>query len=365
MMSLIYKVILIKQTNKIQMKIFMRLTLGIVLLLVFSCKEKIVQETTIIPPLYSVASDIKWASPKGFDLTMDIYTPNSGKTTYPVIVMFHGGSWLINNKNIMKDASVYLASKSEYIVCNVNYRLMTDQNNSININEIIEDAFGAVIWVKDNITKYKGDPNKIIVTGDSAGGHLAMMTVLQGQNFETDGFAGNTLGFNPSYLPTGKTAEDVAKNGGISVQAAMLSYGVFDVYGSALGGFENQTNVFWSIANAKPRGMFGIGITPQLNPDFYKQVSPIYTIPQVVNKKLPPLFFSVGSKDNLTPPISIQAFITKLKEAGHSNIDYWVHEGRGHAFLDSGSNTALGQSFSNDAPLALDKMISFLNKIFY
>ena len=35
-------------------------------------------------------TDIVWASPRGFNLTMDIYVPNSGKPNYPVIIMFHG-----------------------------------------------------------------------------------------------------------------------------------------------------------------------------------------------------------------------------------------------------------------------------------
>lgn len=348
--------------------LFTNLLLSLFILIIIGCKKDTQPESNIIlptKPSYDLAQNIKWASPKGFDLTMDIYTPTSGKSSYPVIIMFHGGSWLINNKSIMSDASAYLSSRSDYVVCNVNYRLLSDQNNTVKMNEIIDDAFGAVLWVKENVAKYKGDPTKIILTGDSAGGHLAMMAVLQGQNLETDGFSGNTLGFNPSYLPTGKTAEDIAKNNGLSVQAAMLSYGVFDMFGSALNGFENTSNVFWSFANTKPRGMFGDGITPELNPNFYKQVSPFYTIPQATDKKLPPLFFSVGSKDNLTSPASIQAFVNKLKEAGHGNIEYWVHEGRGHAFLDSGSNAALGQSFYNDAPPALDKMIAFLNKIFY
>lgn len=40
---------------------------------------------------FSVVEDVLWSSPKGFDLTMDIYTPEMGKEDYPVIVMYHGG----------------------------------------------------------------------------------------------------------------------------------------------------------------------------------------------------------------------------------------------------------------------------------
>ncbi|WP_027302855.1 alpha/beta hydrolase [Rudanella lutea] len=314
---------------------------------------------------FTKASDVVWASPKGFDLTMDIYTPNTGKKSYPVIVMIHGGGWLINNKSIMNEAAAYLASHSEYVVCNVNYRLLPDGSNTVKMNEIVEDVFGAVLWVKDNIGQYKGNPGQLIVTGDSAGGHLATMVVMQGHNLESDGFAGPTLGFRPTYLPKGKTAEQVAKDNGLAVQAALISYGAFDLYGSALGGFEKEGNMFWTMAKAKARGMFGEGVDANTQPALYKQVSPLYLIPKASERKLPPMLFTVGSRDNLTTPASIETFMGKLKEAGHTNLEYWVHEGRPHAFLDSGSNQFLGISFTKDAPPALDKMISYLNQIFY
>jgi hypothetical protein len=50
---------------------------------------------------YGLQKDILWASPEGFDLTMDIYTPEFDLDHYPVLVIFHGGGWLINDKSIM------------------------------------------------------------------------------------------------------------------------------------------------------------------------------------------------------------------------------------------------------------------------
>ncbi|MES2796001.1 MAG: alpha/beta hydrolase [Bacteroidota bacterium] len=341
------------------------ITLGFVL---SSCNKEAIDKVVFFPrgeQPFIKNSDVLWASPKGFGLTMDIYVPNSGRENYPVIVMFHGGGWLINNKSIMNDASEYLASKGEYIVCNVNYRLLGDLNNSVKMNEIVEDAFGAVLWVKDNIAKYKGDPTKIAVTGDSSGGHMAMMVLTQGHNLEADGFAGNSLGFNPTYLPKGKTAEQVAIEKGLEVQAAMLGYGVFDVYGSALIDLESGKNSFWTIAATYPRGIFGVGINVKDHPNHYKQVSPIYTIPQSTERKLPPMFFSVGSDDFITKPESIETFIIKLHESGQRNTNYFIHTGRTHAFLDSGSNLTLKTDFKVDAPPVLDKMITFLNNKFY
>ena len=322
-----------------------------------------------IPPInkpgFTKASDIVWASPKGFNLTMDIYTPATGKPSYPVIVIFHGGGWLINNKSIMSEMSEYMVNHSEYVVCNVNYRLLGNLGNNVMMNEIVEDAFGAVLWIKENIGTYQGDAAKIIVTGDSSGGHLATMVATQHNTLEADGFGGTTLGFMPTYLPKGKTVEQVAQANELSVQAAIISYGVFDIYESALNGLEKAGNYFWSAANAQPRGIFGNGINVNSHSAYYMMVSPFYHIPQATVKKLPPMLFTVGSKDNLTTPASIQKYTRSLKDAGHNNIEYWVHEGRPHAFLDSGTNTSLGISFQKDAPPALDKMIAFLNKIFY
>lgn len=169
---------------------------------------------------YQVQKDIVFASPEGFDLTMDIYTPDTDKEQYPVVVIWHGGGWLINTNEIMDEMSQYLAEIGEFVVCNVNYRLLGDQNNTVTLNEIVEDVFGSLLWIKANIASYKGDPEQIAITGDSAGGHLTAMVIAQGHALESDGFDGLSYGFNPTWLPEGKTAEEVANNNGLKVQAA-------------------------------------------------------------------------------------------------------------------------------------------------
>ena len=82
-------------------------------------------------------------------------------------------------------------------------------------------------------------------------------------------------------------------------------------------------------------------------------------------KKLPPMLFTVGTEDTTTTPKSIEAYIKKLKDAGHTNIKYWQHQDRPHAFLDSGSNEFLKINFEDDAVPALKVMISYLDSIFY
>ena len=105
------------------------------------------------PEQYDLVKDIIWASPEGFDLTLDIYSPKS-EEKLPVLIIYHGGGWLINDKSIMDQMSQYIATNSQYVVCNVNYRLLSDKENSISLHEIVEDAFGALLWVNENIHKY-------------------------------------------------------------------------------------------------------------------------------------------------------------------------------------------------------------------
>ncbi|MCB0546258.1 MAG: alpha/beta hydrolase [Phaeodactylibacter sp.] len=311
-----------------------------------------------------VAKDIVWASPGGFDLTMDIYTPDTGKKKYPVLVIFHGGGWLINNKSIMDQMAQYVAEHGEYVVCNVNYRLLVDNGNTVTMDQIVEDVFGAVLWIKENIKKYKGNKGQVAVTGDSAGGHLASMVTVMGRRLSSTGFAEEPLGFNPTYLPRGRTAEKVARKDGLEVQAAIISYGAFDLYQACLGDFETPSNFFWQMGGAQARRIFGEPFNAEENPERYKAVSPIYHIPKANQRKLPPQLLTVGSKDNLTTPESVKMYRDKLKEAGQP-VEYWEYEGRPHAFLDSGANPFLGTSFEQDAPEAIDRMIAFLDSVFY
>jgi acetyl esterase/lipase len=64
----------------------------------------------------------------------------------------------------------------------------------VTLNQIVEDAFGAVLWVKDNVGHYRGDPSRIAVTGDSAGGHLSAMIVNMGDRLNSGIFSGEGPG---------------------------------------------------------------------------------------------------------------------------------------------------------------------------
>ena len=164
------------------------------------------------PTKYTLAPDILWASPDGFDLTMDIYTPTSGKDSYPVLIIFHGGGWLINDKSIMDQAAKYFATNSEYVICNVNYRLLGDQDNTVTIDQIVEDTFGAVLWAQDNIRHI---PRRPCARGCNRRQRRSAPCCHGCQPRAaaelSRGTHAQTLGFSPSYLAReATTAESVA-----------------------------------------------------------------------------------------------------------------------------------------------------------
>jgi acetyl esterase len=307
--------------------------------------------------------DIVWASPKNFNLTLDIAVPETKTKAKPVLVIFHGGGWLLNNKSIMTDLANSIATRTDIITVNVNYRLLGDVDNTTTVDHIVEDAMGAVLWVKENIKRYGGDPKKIAVTGDSAGGHLAAMVTVAGRNLDSDGFAQKPLGFKPTYLPKGVTAEQVARKNGLKIQATILSYAGFSLVEVAKTNFETEANPFWKWAKAKPRGMFGEKINVHANPEHYQAVSPNEYLVSATEYTFPKQFVHVGELDPMTTPERATAYVERLKSLAQP-VDFKIYPGKKHGFLDSGCNDYNNGCFKELSEPAVSDMVKFLNEVF-
>lgn len=99
---------------------------------------------------------------------LDVYSPEDAKDL-PTVVWFHGGGLTGGSKEIpqkLKDSGL--------VVVGVNYRLLP----TVDVTDCIDDAAAAVAWTFRNIEKYGGSPEKIIVSGHSAGGYLTSMVGL-------------------------------------------------------------------------------------------------------------------------------------------------------------------------------------------
>ena len=114
---------------------------------------------------YKTVSDISYTTKTDVyaqeRLKLDVYYPEGVKDC-PVVLWFHGGGIEAGQKEIPEK----LKGKG-YVVIGANYRLLP----KVTIDKTLDDAAEAVAWVFRHAEEYGGDPNKIVVTGHSAGGY--------------------------------------------------------------------------------------------------------------------------------------------------------------------------------------------------
>ena len=146
------------------------------------------QQNTIdaVAALYSntqVISNIEYKKVDSLRLLLDVYvaTKRLGEPPWveysdnrkPTLLFLHGGGWTSGDK-ISRSLFLMPYVSKGWCVVTANYRHL-DQTNLIGI---VSDARAALNWVYENAGNYKFDTTKIIVSGESAGGHLALMTGL-------------------------------------------------------------------------------------------------------------------------------------------------------------------------------------------
>jgi len=98
-----------------------------------------------------------------------IYTPKDGAASYPVIVYYHGGGWVIADLNVYSASAQGLCEQVGAIVVSVEYPKGPEKK----FPAAHLASFSAYQWVINNAASFKGDTAKIAVVGESAGGNLA------------------------------------------------------------------------------------------------------------------------------------------------------------------------------------------------
>lgn len=126
-------------------------------------------EHNLLVPPNNVDTTGKEIPVQGGQIHARIYTPNTGKTAYPVIVYYHGGGWVIANLDTYNASAQGLANQVEAVVVSVAYRQAPEHKFPTAHN----DCYAAYEWAVKNAASIKGDPKKVAVVGESAGGNLA------------------------------------------------------------------------------------------------------------------------------------------------------------------------------------------------
>ena len=104
------------------------------------------------------------------DIPVRIYwPPTAAQKNLPVVVFYHGGGWALGDLDTHDHVARAHAVGADAIVVSVDYRLAPEHPHPAGV----EDSWAALQWVGENAADLGGDPNRIAVAGDSAGGNLS------------------------------------------------------------------------------------------------------------------------------------------------------------------------------------------------
>jgi acetyl esterase len=102
-----------------------------------------------------------------------VYTP-SGTAPFPVVVYFHGGGWVLADKDVYDGSARGICKESGAVVISVDYRLAPEHP----FPAAWDDALAAYQWTVGNAASLGGDPELIALAGEGAGGTLALATAI-------------------------------------------------------------------------------------------------------------------------------------------------------------------------------------------
>ena len=133
-------------------------------------KGKDISPASLVPGVTSVDRDIQGAMG---NIPARIYTPD-GAGPFPVVVYFHGGGWVIADKQVYDGGARGLSKQAQAVVVSVDYRLAPEAK----FPAAWDDALAAYKWAIANAASIKGDPKRMALAGESAGGNLALSTAI-------------------------------------------------------------------------------------------------------------------------------------------------------------------------------------------
>ena len=181
------------------------------------------------------------------DLHVDIYRPDN-KEILPAMIMIHGGGWNSGDKALQRPMAMQIA-KAGYVTIPVEYRLIPEALYPAGLHDIK----AAVRWVRANAAKYGIAPDKIALSGCSAGAQLATLVgVTNGlashegsEDEHTDVSSDVQAVINMDGIATFVSEENIA-----DARHRLETKGVMPVNGQWLGGLYEDAKDNWNHASA-------------------------------------------------------------------------------------------------------------------
>jgi acetyl esterase/lipase len=241
---------------------------------------------------YRMVPNQTYRTATNIDLKLDLYLPMDATESRPAptMIYIHGGGWWSGNK---EQAVISLLPWIEmgYAVVNVEYRL----GGAAGAPAAVEDCRCALRWVRNHAKEYRLDPARIVLSGHSAGGHLALMT----------GLLNTSAGLDYACIDRAEGGRGEPTAADIPVAAIINWFGITDVKDLLSGPNAKTYAVRWigSLPNAADRET----LAARLSPLTY------------VRADQPPVFTIHGDDDPTVPYTHATRLRDALVRAGVSN----------------------------------------------
>lgn len=249
-------------------------------------------------------------------LLCDVWQPAEGvEPTGLAFIYLHGSAWYLLDKDYGTRPFFRQLTAQGHVVMDVAYRLCPE----VDIYGMIGDVKRAVAWMKANAANYRVDPERIVLAGGSAGGHLALLAA----------YAPN----HPQLTPPDVQGCD------LSVRAVVAYYGPSDLCAFYEHTKQQRMIGLPKVEIGQPAAIgvnlmqiagrldILLGAYPHENPAVYQLASPV----SHVHSGCPPTLLIQGDVDRFTPPSAARELHRRLVECGvpATNIIYPLTE---HAF---------------------------------
>jgi acetyl esterase/lipase len=229
-------------------------------------------------------------------LRLDVFHRRDQPTGCPTLVQVHGGAWVIGKKEEQgRPLMLHLASLG-WVCFAPNYRL----SPKATWPDHLVDVKRAIAWVREHGESYGADPGFMVLTGGSAGGHLAALAAL------TPG--------DPRYQPGFEDADT-------SVSGCIPYYAVYDIEGETgtRGARQREKRVLAPLVFKRRQAS---------DPELYRSASPIAQ----VRAEAPPFLVVHGRNDTLVPVEEARLFVERLRAVSDQPVLYLELPGTHHAF---------------------------------
>ncbi len=210
----------------------------------------------------------------------------------PVLLQIHGSAWVAGSKRGQGYPLMAHMAERGWVCVAINYSLAPTAQWPAHIIDVKR----AIAWVKREIACYGGDPEFVVLTGGSAGGHLTALAAL----------TANEAVFQPGF-----------EQADTSVVAAVPFYGVYDLLDRSAAAPPEQEAFLTR---------FVIGASPEQNPTVWREGSPMHWI----HPDAPPFFVLHGALDTLTPPATARRFAEELRKVSRNPVAFAELPGAQH-----------------------------------